>query len=146
MFGAGFVAGYLGNVIFLHIVQSVAEEAFRGASVTENDIRLYLARGLGWALFGIGIGGTIGLLNKSKPQAINGALGGALGGAAGGVVFQFVDANLGAGVRTSRLVGLVGIGALIALATHAIETARREAWLQVLSGVWPARSSSSITP
>lgn len=134
MFGAAFVAGYLGNVIFLHIVQGVAEEAFRGASITDNDIRLYLARGLGWALFGAGIGGTIGLLNKSRRQAINGALGGALGGAAGGLVFQFVEANAGASVGTSRLLGLIGIGALIALATRAIETARREAWLQVLSG------------
>lgn len=134
MFGAAFVAGYLGNVIFLHIVQGVAEEAFRGASVTDNDIRLYLARGLGWALFGAGIGGTIGLLNKSRRQAINGALGGAIGGAAGGLLFQFVEANLGASVGTSRLLGLIGIGALIALATRAIETARREAWLQVLSG------------
>jgi Inner membrane component of T3SS, cytoplasmic domain len=134
MVGAAFVAGYLGNVIFLHIVQAVAEEAFRGASVTDNDIRLYLARGLGWALFGAGIGGTIGLLNKSKRQAINGALGGALGGAAGGLVFQFVEANVGASVGTSRLLGLIGIGALIALATRAVETARREAWLQVLSG------------
>lgn len=134
MFGAGFIAGYIGNVIFLHIVQGVAEEALRGASVTDNDIRLYLARGLGWALFGAGIGGTIGFLNKSRLQAINGALGGALGGAAGGLVFQFLEANLGAGVGTSRLLGLVGIGALIALATRAIETARREAWLQVLSG------------
>jgi len=134
MFGAAFVAGYLGNVIFLHIVQGVAEEAFRGTSVTDNDIRLYLARGLGWALFGTGIGGTIGLLNRSGRQAVNGALGGALGGAAGGLLFQFVEANLGASVGTSRLLGLVGIGALIALATRAVETARREAWLQVLSG------------
>jgi hypothetical protein len=134
MFGVAFVAGYVGNVIFLHIVQGVSEEAFRGASVTDNDIRLYLARGLGWALFGAGIGVTIGFLNRSKRHAVNGALGGALGGAAGGVVFQFVEANLGASVGTSRLLGLVGIGVLIALATRAIETARREAWLQVLSG------------
>ena len=134
MFGAGFIAGYAGNVIFLQIVQAVADEAFRGVGVTDSDIRLYLARGLGWALFGAGIGTTIGLLNKSRPQAINGALGGALGGAAGGLVFQFVEANLSASVATSRLLGLIGIGALIALATRAIETARREAWLRILSG------------
>ncbi len=134
MFGAGFAAGYLGNVIFLQIVQGVAEEALRGVSVTDNDIRLYLARGLGWALFGCGIGGTIGLLNRSRRHAVNGALGGALGGAAGGLVFQFLEANLSASAATSRLLGLVSIGALIALATRAIETARREAWLRVLSG------------
>jgi Inner membrane component of T3SS, cytoplasmic domain len=134
MFGAAFVAGYIGNVIYFQIVKGVIEEAFRSGSFSDNDVQLYLARGLGWALFGIGIGGTIGLLSKSRQRAINGALGGALGGAAGGVVFQFVGVNLGAGVGMSRLLGLIGIGALIALATRAVEAARREAWLQVLSG------------
>lgn len=134
MFGAAFVAGYVGNVIYVQIVKGVVEEALRGGGFSENDIQLYLARGLGWALFGVGIGGTIGLLGKSRQRAINGALGGALGGAAGGIVFQFVGVNLGVGVGMSRLLGLIAIGALIALATRVVEAARREAWLQVLSG------------
>ena len=45
-----------------------------------------------------------------------------------------VSANLGAGDRLSRLLGLLAVGALIAVAMRAVETARREAWLQVLAG------------
>jgi hypothetical protein len=135
MVAVAFVAGYAGNAIYLQILQGVFEatvhgEGFPGA----NDIRFYLARAIGWALFGIGIGATIGLLNKSKRQAINGAIGGAIGGTAGGIVFQFVAANLEAGNGLSRLLGLSAVGGLIAVATRAVEAARREAWLQILAG------------
>jgi hypothetical protein len=135
MLGVAFIAGFAGNAIYLQIVQSAIEAALRGATtLTDNDVRFYLARGLGWALFGAGIGTTIGFLVSSRQRAINGALGGAAGGAAGGVLFQFVGANLGSSDSMSRLVGLIGVGGLIALATRAVETARREAWLEVLAG------------
>jgi hypothetical protein len=135
MFGAAFVAGFIGNAVYLQILQGILEEALRGGGVlSDNDIRFYLARALGWALFGIGIGATIGLLNRSRRQAINGAIGGAIGGTAGGIVFQFVSANLEAGNGLSRLLGLAAVGGLIGLATRAVETARREAWLQILAG------------
>ncbi len=134
MFAVSFVAGFAGNAIYLQIVKGLIEAVLRGESVTDNDIRFYLARAIGWALFGAGVGAAIGLVNKSQKQAINGAIGGALGGAAGGIVFQCVSANLGAGDRLSRLLGLLAVGALIAVAMRAVETARREAWLQVLAG------------
>lgn len=134
MFGAGFVAGFAANALYLQIVQSALEDALRGEGFSANSATLYLARGVGWALFGAGVGVTIGLLGRSRQRAINGGLGGAFGGAAGGLLFQYVAANAGTSNSTSRLIGLVGIGALIALATRVIETARREAWLQVRSG------------
>jgi len=134
MFGAGFIAGLAANALYLQIVQSALEHALAGEGISANSATFYLARGVGWALFGAGVGITIGLLGRSRQRAINGALGGALGGAAGGLLFQYVAVNAGTSDSTSRLIGLVGIGALIALATRAVETARREAWLQVRSG------------
>jgi Inner membrane component of T3SS, cytoplasmic domain len=134
MFAASFASGWIANVVYLKIAQDALENELRGEGLSKNNPELYLARGLGWALFGIGIGVTVGLLTRSRKRAINGALGGALGGAAGGLAFELVAANLQAGASSSRLLGLVAIGALIALATRAIEAARREAWLQVLAG------------
>jgi hypothetical protein len=134
MFAAGFLAGFAANALYLQIVQSALEQAVSGEGISANSATFYLARGVGWALFGAGVGVTIGLLGRSRQRAINGGLGGAIGGAAGGLLFQYVAVNAGTSNSTSRLIGLVGIGALIALATRAIETARREAWLQVHSG------------
>jgi hypothetical protein len=134
MFGAGFIAGLAANALYLRIVQSALEHAVAGEGISANNATFYFARGVGWALFGTGVGITIGLLGRSRQRAINGALGGALGGAAGGLLFQYVAVNAGTSNSTSRLIGLVGIGTLIALATRAVETARREAWLQVRSG------------
>lgn len=135
MFVAAFVSGFVANFVYLQIVQKVLEAALRGEEVAgANDIRLYLARALGWALFGIGVGAMVGLLERSNRQAVNGAIGGAIGGTVGGIAFQFVSANLEAGNSLSRLLGLAAVGASIALAIRAVETARREAWLQVRAG------------
>jgi hypothetical protein len=129
LFIVGYISGYVANAIYLQIVQS----AF--ASLTSaNDYRLYLARMAGWAIFGLGVGVTIGLVDRSKARAINGAIGGTLGGALGGLVFQFAAANLHTSDSISRLLGLLGVGGLIAVATRVVETARREAWVRVLSG------------
>lgn len=125
----GYVAGYAANALYLQILQSAS-----ATLTSDNDIRLYLARAAGWAVFGLGIGVTIGLVDRSKSRAINGAIGGALGGAAGGIVFQFAAANLHTSDSVSRLLGLAGVGFLIAVATRVVETARREAWVRVLSG------------
>jgi hypothetical protein len=135
MFAAAFAAGFVANVVYLQIIQKVLEAELRGEEIAgANDIRFYLARALGWALFGVGVGAMVGLLKRSNRQAINGAIGGAIGGTAGGIAFQLVSANLEAGNSLSRLLGLAAVGALIALATRVVETARREAWLQVIAG------------
>jgi hypothetical protein len=128
------VSGWIADLVYTKIAQDAVEHELRSGSIAKNNAGLYLARGLGWALFGIGVGVTVGLITRSRKRAVNGALGGALGGLAGGLVFEFVAANMDAGASTSRLLGLAAIGALIALATRAIEAARREAWLQVVAG------------
>jgi len=135
MFGASFAAGFLAQLVYGEIIKTILEELLRGqTTLSENDVRLYLARALGWALFGIGIGVTVGLLRKSNRLAVNGAIGGAVGGAIGGAIFEFVSVNVGLGEALTRLVGLAAVGGLIAVATHAVETARRQAWLHIIAG------------
>ncbi len=135
MLGASFAAGFLAQVVYSEIIKSIVEEALRGfTTLSENDVRLYLARALGWALFGLGVGVTVGLMRKSSRQALNGAIGGALGGALGGVIFEYLAVNASLGQALTRLIGLIAVGALIAAATRVVETARRQAWLHIIAG------------
>lgn len=135
MFGASFAAGFLAQVVYGKITKAIFEEALRGqTTLSPNDVRLYLARALGWALFGLGVGVTVGLIRKSNRLAINGAIGGALGGAVGGVIFEYLAVNASLGQALTRLIGLAAVGGLIAGATRVVETARRQAWLHIIAG------------
>jgi hypothetical protein len=135
MLGASFAAGFLAQVVYGEIIKSILEEVLRGqTTVGQNDVRLYLARALGWALFGLGVGVTVGLIRKANRLAINGAVGGAIGGAVGGVIFEYLAVNGSLGEALTRLVGLAAVGGLIAGATRVVETARRQAWLHITAG------------
>ncbi len=135
MFGASFAAGFLAQVVYGEIIKSILEEVLRGqTTVGQNDVRLYLARALGWALFGLGVGVTVGLIRKANRLAINGAIGGAIGGAVGGVIFEYLAVNASLGEALTRLAGLAAVGGLIAGATRVVETARRQAWLHITAG------------
>lgn len=131
MFVVCFISGFAANALFTTLVEQIIAN---GDFQFEGNPQIYLARAIGWALFGAGIGVTIGLADKSNKRAINGAVGGAIGGAIGGLIFQFVAEQLQTSLPMSRLIGLLAIGILIALATRLVETARRDAWLHVLQG------------
>jgi hypothetical protein len=128
--GIGFVSGFVGSAIYLEIVESIVQKS---GFVGEHDARLYVARALGWTVFGGGVGLAVGFADRSRAKAINGLIGGLGGGAVGGLLFQFTVAAFDSD-GLSRLIGLLGIGLLVAAATRAVEHARREAWLRVVSG------------
>lgn len=128
----GFASGFLANLLYVEIVKSIISDF--GFLTDPDDARLYLARALGWAIFGAGVGGAVGLVDRSAQRAVNGAIGGAVGGAIGGAVFQYVALHMTDSQALARLLGLVAIGGAIALATRAVETVRREAWLHVVAG------------
>lgn len=134
-FGAAFAAGFVAQAVYAEIFTSIIESAsWSELADLQSDPRLYLTRALGWAIFGGGIGVAQGIIDRSRSKAINGALGGIAGGAAGGIVFQFCATQMSSSAGLSRLLGLLAIGLLIAVATRVVETARREAWLSVVSG------------
>ena len=124
VFIACFASGYLAQMIYVEMA-SDGEPGSGGA---------YVARMIGWAIFGGGIGLAIGLVDRSKQRAINGALGGLGGGAVGGLVFEWITGEELFGVSTGRLVSLLAVGLAIAYAIRLVETARREAWLSIVSG------------
>jgi hypothetical protein len=123
--GLGFVAGFLANVIFhALLIQAIK---------SNSHALLYVARGLGWAIFGLGMGATTAAVVRAREKLINGALGGVMGGAAGGLLFEYVGEHVHSETM-SRLFGLVVIGAGNGLAIGLVETLRREAWLRVVGG------------
>lgn len=140
---AGAITGAVAQAIYKSISDSVVEAALEDAS-TEQDVldairgsvELYAARGLGFALFGIGIGLAIGIAAQSQKKAINGVLGGAIGGLFGGLVLNYVFVNeiLADSQGIARLISLLVLGGGIGVAIGLVEVVRRQAWLQIASG------------
>lgn len=130
----GFASGFLAQVIYTPISRNVVESAtFDDLGNIAANPKLYMARALAWALFGMGMGAASAMLVRSREKLINGLIGGAIGGAVGGVVFHWAAFNIDS-EALSRLIGLLVIGAGIGLAIGLVETARREAWLHVIAG------------
>jgi len=125
LFVAGFASGYLAQWIYAGMAPDLGES---------GEGKAYLARAIGWAIFGGGIGLAIGLIDKSRQRAINGLLGGLAGGAVGGIVFEYLGRSGTFGEGGSRFFGLLAVGLGIALAIRLVEAARREAWLRIVAG------------
>jgi hypothetical protein len=121
----GFVAGFLANAIYLFFLDRAFETGSSGT--------LYLARILGWGIFGLGVGVTTGALVRAREKLINGAIGGLAGGAAAGLVFEWLVRHVQA-ETFARLLGLLVVGAGIGLAIGVVETLRRQAWFSIVGG------------
>lgn len=129
--GIGALAGFMANVIYIEIVQSIiASDDF---TFSDHEPGLYFARAVGWAMFGAGAGVATGLAQRTTQKAINGAIGGAAGGTVGGIIFEFT-ANAIESVALSRLLGLLAVGLLVAAAIAIVEEIRREAWVDITAG------------
>jgi hypothetical protein len=128
--GLGFVSGFLAQFVYLELIESIGSAQ---VFFEPDDARLYLARALAWGLFGMGMGAASAVLIRSRQKLVNGLIGGAVGGAIGGVVFHWTGLHIDSEVF-GRLVGLLIVGAGIGIAIGLIETARREAWLNVIGG------------
>jgi hypothetical protein len=125
--GLGFIAGFLANVIYLAFLKQAFES---DGSVT---FTLYLARILGWGIFGLGVGVTTGALVRAREKMINGAIGGLAGGAAAGLVFEWLTRHVDS-ATFARLLGVVVVGAGIGFAIGLVETLRRQAWFSIVGG------------
>jgi hypothetical protein len=124
--GTGFVAGFIANAIYHALLVHALES---GGGLTS----LYIARILGWGIFGLGVGATTAALVRARDKLINGALGGVIGGAVGGLAFEWVAEHVQS-TGLARLIGLLVIGAGIGVAIGVVETLRREAWFHIVGG------------
>jgi hypothetical protein len=99
-----------------------------------------VGRSLGWAIFGLLVGTSEGLVNRSPRKVSYGTIGGAVGGLIGGSVFDALSrafANQAQNLMNqtlSRAVGLIVLGASIGALIGLVEDILKVAWLKVTSG------------
>jgi hypothetical protein len=124
---AGLVAGGLGLI--------AGEIIFRTAGGG------VLPRALGWALFGLLLGASLGLPDRSPTQAGYGALGGLLGGLTGGatyertsLIFRAIIGNRDLSLTLGGAAGLIILGAAIGAMIGLVEDILRTAWFKFVHG------------
>lgn len=133
---AGLVGGFIADSIYESMTQNVLRDAFQNAQ-TEDEFssyirdHLHLPRGIAIAIVGLCCGAALGAASRSLRRAVNGTAGGAIGGFIGGFLFDYISSSSGVG---PRLIAIVVTGTLIGLAIGLIEQARREHWLEIVSG------------
>lgn len=93
----------------------------------------FLARSLGWALFGLGAGLSAGIAANSGKRAYHGCAGGLAGGFLAGVLFEMLSGVTGPGAPR-LFTGFVILGTIVGIATALFEHLARTAWLTFLTG------------
>ncbi|HEX4124236.1 MAG TPA: FHA domain-containing protein [Tepidisphaeraceae bacterium] len=94
----------------------------------------YCSDAITWGILGLFLAAAAGVVMRNWKKLWNGMLGGLAGGAIGGLLFQPIGALVGSD-SVSRLVALVAIGVVTALATALVENAAKTGWLRVLTGL-----------
>lgn len=140
--GGGVVGGFLASKIYQSVMDAAIKRAMAQAlaagEVTPaalNTVKTaaHFGRGLGFAIVGAAIGVALGLASRSQRRAVNGAVGGAVGGFVGGFLFDYVGEWIDSGIP-SRIVALCVTGILVGVAIGLVEAARKEHWLEIVSG------------
>jgi hypothetical protein len=128
----GFVVDYMANVVFnvgLGIAASLGVRSYHNPSA-------WVARGIGWVVFGVAGGLVYGIIGQSAKKAQYGILGGMLGAGIGGILFDpisFVTFGFH-GAALSRMIGFSLFGFATGTAMGIVESALKDRWLYVSSG------------
>ncbi len=137
--GIGLAVGALSGAIAQALYGSIVESILADAEDVDDlldaygSLEFYVARGLGWGVFGLGVGAAAAAAKRSARKLVNGLIGGAAGGLLGGLVFHWLSMQIDSG-PIGRHLGLVALGLGIGAAIGLVEVARRQAWLRVLAG------------
>lgn len=125
--GIGFISGYIAQWMYSAMLSDSA-----------TDFSAAFIRGLGWAIMGLGVGISIGLIKPEKKRVIYCALGGTSGGFVGGFIFNYITSALSTGENDTgilpRAIGIIIMGLLIGLGIGLLEQFAKAAWLKVIRG------------
>lgn len=117
----GFVSGYLAQWMYAEMLADDPE-----------DFAAAFVRGLGWAIMGLGIGTSVGLIKPEKKRMLFCALGGLVGAFVGGFLFNYVCDIIPNDV-VARGVAIVIMGILIGVGVGLLEQFAKAAWLKVIA-------------
>lgn len=127
----GAIGMWVGDLINSFFVYLAGNASFLQMPLT------LLARGLGWSLLGLAIGGCEGIAARSLGKFSYGTIGGLLGGLIGGVLFAlflYLSRQSGASSHLGSAIGLVILGACIGSLTAFVQTVFLPANVKVLRG------------
>lgn len=125
----GFLSGYIAQWLYSALLSN-----------TENEFAMAFIRGIGWAIMGLGIGFSAGLIKPEKKRLLFCALGGMMGGFIGGFAFDYIYQIPGLLLSSTddgvvcRGIGIVVTGLLVGLGTGLLEQFAKSAWLKVVRG------------
>ncbi len=125
----GFVFEFVANIIFniaLGFVYALGVDSAANPG-------FWVARGLGWMVFGVAGGLVYGLVGTSVKKGQYGVLGGVIGAGIGGLLFDPIAVALD-GAEASRAVGFALFGAATGVGIGLVESALKDRWLHVSGG------------
>jgi hypothetical protein len=125
----GFIFEAVANLIYnlgLNVCAQAGVQSYRNPAT-------WIARGIGWAVFGAAGGTVYGLVGQSMKKAKYGIIGGLIGAGMGGTVFDPISMGM-RGATLSRAVGFALFGAATGIAMGWVESALKDRWLYVTSG------------
>jgi hypothetical protein len=125
----GGAAGFLVGQAALLVIGELALRSFRSF----QRIGLPISRAIGWGFLGIFVGMVEGFRARSGKKIAVGVPGGLLGGLVGGFLLEYLRVLVPA-FRLNRLVGLIVLGASIAVFYGLIEQGLAHGVLRVLNG------------
>lgn len=118
----GFVSGHLAQWMYAEMLGDDPAE-----------LTAAVIRGLGWAIMGLGIGVSVGLIKPEKKRILFCSLGGLVGAFIGGFLFNYVVKIIPDDV-VARGVAIVVMGILIGVGVGLLEQFAKAAWLKVVRG------------
>ena len=125
----GFILSVLANIVYT-IGLMISVQA--GAATNKNPAT-WIARALGWMIFGLAGGAVYGIVGWSGKKAGYGMLGGLIGAGIGGFIFDPISLATHGGAL-SRGVGFALTGMATGIGIGVIESALKDRWLYVTSG------------
>jgi pSer/pThr/pTyr-binding forkhead associated (FHA) protein len=132
--GIGFLGGgigiYFGQIAYAFLAPHEVNVAITSPFVFVQSL---IARSIGWALIGAGVGISQGIARRSKQLIVQGLFGGLAGGCVGGVLFQSAASVIGV-PAVARLLGFVSIGACTGFFIGLVQTLFKQAWIKVMVG------------
>jgi pSer/pThr/pTyr-binding forkhead associated (FHA) protein len=136
--GLGALFGVAGGLVGLYLGQTLYSTLggqYGPPTSVYEFFRQIMARSLGWALIGTGVGLSVGIPTQSSRKTWHGFIGGTLGGFLGGFSFQtLAESHLPFTGENLRMIGFTTIGAAIGFFVSLVDEAFKQAWVRVLVG------------
>ena len=106
---------------------------YEAGAQTHRNPAVWIARGIGWMVFGAAGGVVYGIVGQSYKKGYYGVLGGLIGAGIGGVIFDPIS-MLTTGAGLSRCIGFALVGLATGVSMGLVESALKDRWLYVMAG------------